>query len=78
MTYAIQEPVIRTVAPSDTAGITGFVAAVSRHGPTRPASRCVRRPAGDLYLRHGYLVRSVIELPDGPPLWTMWRPPMVR
>jgi len=31
----------------------------------------------DLYLRHGYRVRSVIELPDGPPLWTMWRPPMV-
>jgi len=30
----------------------------------------------DLYLRHGYRVRSVIELPDGPPLWTMWRPPM--
>jgi GNAT superfamily N-acetyltransferase len=30
----------------------------------------------DLYLRHGYRVRSVIELPDGPPLWTMWRSPM--
>jgi GNAT superfamily N-acetyltransferase len=30
----------------------------------------------DLYLRHGYQVRSVIELPDGPPLWTMWRQPM--
>ena len=30
----------------------------------------------DLYLRHGYRVRSVIELPDGPPLWTMWRLPM--
>ncbi|MET0423043.1 MAG: GNAT family N-acetyltransferase [Actinoplanes sp.] len=30
----------------------------------------------DLYLRHGYQVRSVIELPDGPPLWTMWRSPM--
>ena len=30
----------------------------------------------DLYLRHGYQVRSVIELPDGPPLWTMWRWPM--
>ena len=27
----------------------------------------------DLYQRHGYQVRSVIELPDGPPLWTMWR-----
>jgi GNAT superfamily N-acetyltransferase len=30
----------------------------------------------DLYLRHGYRVRSVLELPDGPPLWTMWRPPL--
>jgi len=30
----------------------------------------------DLYLRHGYEVRSVIDLPDGPPLWTMWRAPM--
>jgi GNAT superfamily N-acetyltransferase len=30
----------------------------------------------DLYLRHGYQVRSVIDLPDGPPLWTMWRTPM--
>jgi len=30
----------------------------------------------DLYLRHGYRVRSVIDLPDGPPLWTMWRSPM--
>ncbi|MEV6299683.1 GNAT family N-acetyltransferase [Actinoplanes sp. NPDC051861] len=31
----------------------------------------------DLYLRHGYRVRSVIDLPDGPPIWSMWRPPMV-
>lgn len=30
----------------------------------------------DLYLRHGYAIRSVIQLPDGPPLWTMWRAPM--
>ncbi|GIF40931.1 GNAT family N-acetyltransferase [Actinoplanes xinjiangensis] len=30
----------------------------------------------DLYLRHGYQVRSVIDLPDGPPLWAMWRAPM--
>jgi GNAT superfamily N-acetyltransferase len=30
----------------------------------------------DLYLRHGYRVRSVIDLPDGPPLWSMWRAPM--
>ncbi|MFF5081306.1 GNAT family N-acetyltransferase [Actinoplanes sp. NPDC000266] len=30
----------------------------------------------DLYLRHGYRIRSVIELPGGPPLWSMWRLPM--
>jgi len=30
----------------------------------------------ELYVRHGYRVRSVIELPDGPPIWTMWRSPM--
>jgi len=30
----------------------------------------------DLYLRHGYQVRSVIQLPAGPPLWGMWRVPM--
>ncbi|BBH66376.1 N-acetyltransferase [Actinoplanes sp. OR16] len=30
----------------------------------------------DLYLRHGYQVRSVIELPDGPSVWCMWRAPM--
>ncbi|GAA0454868.1 N-acetyltransferase [Paractinoplanes deccanensis] len=30
----------------------------------------------DLYLRHGYRVRALIELPDGPPLWSMWRLPM--
>jgi GNAT superfamily N-acetyltransferase len=30
----------------------------------------------DLYLRHGYVVRSEIRLPDGPPVWPMWRVPM--
>jgi len=30
----------------------------------------------DLYLRHGYTIRTRIRLPDGPPLWGMWRPPM--
>jgi GNAT superfamily N-acetyltransferase len=28
-----------------------------------------------LYLRHGYLTRAAIRLPDGPPIWPMWRPP---
>lgn len=32
----------------------------------------------DLYLRHGFAVREVVTLPDGPPLWCMWRTPAVR
>jgi len=30
----------------------------------------------DLYLRHGYVCDTEIELPDGPSLWPMWRAPM--
>jgi GNAT superfamily N-acetyltransferase len=30
----------------------------------------------DLYLRHGYVCRRQILLPDGPPVWPMWRAPM--
>lgn len=29
----------------------------------------------DLYSRLGYVVTSVIELPDGPRMWPMWREP---
>lgn len=29
----------------------------------------------DLYLRHGYACRPVLRLPDGPPVWPMWRVP---
>src|SRR5262249_12104898 len=29
----------------------------------------------DLYLRHGYVCRTEIRLPDGPPIWPMWRAP---
>jgi GNAT superfamily N-acetyltransferase len=29
----------------------------------------------DLYLRHGYECRQAITLPDGPPIWPMWRVP---
>jgi GNAT superfamily N-acetyltransferase len=30
----------------------------------------------DLYLRHGYRLRdAAMRLPDGPPLWPMWRRP---
>jgi ribosomal protein S18 acetylase RimI-like enzyme len=28
-----------------------------------------------LYLRHGFVVTGEIQLPDGPPLWCMWRSP---
>jgi GNAT superfamily N-acetyltransferase len=33
------------------------------------------RESRALYLRHGYLDRGRFNLPDGPPLWAMWRPP---
>lgn len=29
----------------------------------------------NLYLRHGFEVSEVVTLPDGPPLWCMWRTP---
>lgn len=32
------------------------------------------RESRALYLRHGYLDRGRFTLPDGPPLWAMWRP----
>jgi GNAT superfamily N-acetyltransferase len=28
-----------------------------------------------LYLRHGFEVMTPVRLPDGPPLWCMWREP---
>jgi len=31
----------------------------------------------DLYLRHGYVSREPVMLPDGPPVWPMWREPYV-
>jgi ribosomal protein S18 acetylase RimI-like enzyme len=34
------------------------------------------RTSRALYLRHGYLDRGRFTLPDGPPLWAMWRPSM--
>ncbi len=53
----------RHKARLDAAGIPAYLEA------NHPRNR-------DLYLRHGYRVRSVLDLPDGPPLWTMWRAPM--
>jgi GNAT superfamily N-acetyltransferase len=29
----------------------------------------------ELYLRHGYVGQGIIRLPDGPPVWPMWRRP---
>jgi ribosomal protein S18 acetylase RimI-like enzyme len=31
-----------------------------------------------LYERHGFRVTGVLDLPDGPPLWQMWREPVRR
>jgi GNAT superfamily N-acetyltransferase len=30
----------------------------------------------ELYLRHGYTSRPPVLLPDGPPVWPMWREPV--
>jgi GNAT superfamily N-acetyltransferase len=32
----------------------------------------------DFYVRHGFSVTERIELPEGPPLWLMWREPRGR
>ncbi len=32
----------------------------------------------DFYIRHGFSVTDRIDLPDGPPLWFMWREPGPR
>jgi GNAT superfamily N-acetyltransferase len=32
----------------------------------------------DFYARHGFAVTERIELPEGPPLWLMWRDPCPR
>lgn len=45
----------------DTIGSAAFLVATSHR-------------SRDLYLRHGYAVTDVFDLPDGPPLWAMWRP----
>ena len=38
------------------------------HEATTPRNRA-------LYERHGYVNRGEFRLPDGPPLWRMWREP---
>lgn len=49
----------------DAAGTPGYLEATSRDN---------RR----LYERHGFVTMTEIGLPDGPPLWSMWREPQTR
>lgn len=39
---------------------------------------CSKESNVDFYARHGFTVTERIELPDGPPLWLMWREPVRR
>ncbi len=41
--------------------------------PAYLEATCERNRA--LYGRHGFLARDEVRLPDGPPLWPMWREP---
>lgn len=46
----------------DAAGVAAYLEATSEG-------------ARDLYLRHGYQAREPFHLPNGTPMWPMWRPP---
>jgi len=87
MTYAIQELVIRDVAPLGTDEITDLVAAAMCDGPVarwfpgpgldRASEPNANDPRNrDLCQGHGYVCQTELRLPDGPPIWTMWRSPM--
>jgi GNAT superfamily N-acetyltransferase len=39
---------------------------------------CSKESNIDFYVRHGFTVTERIELPEGPPLWLMWREPHRR
>jgi ribosomal protein S18 acetylase RimI-like enzyme len=39
---------------------------------------CSKESNVDFYVRHGFTVTERIELPEGPPLWLMWREPHRR
>ena len=39
---------------------------------------CSKEGNVDFYVRHGFAVTERIELPEGPPLWLMWREPRRR
>jgi GNAT superfamily N-acetyltransferase len=56
---ALMKPVLTRC---DSEGIPAYLEA------TNPRNR-------DLYLRHGFVIREEVRLPDGPPLWLMWREP---
>jgi len=59
---------------------TGIGSAMLRHGLERAAGRAAYLEASSarsraLYLRHGFEdLGEPVQLPDGPPLWPMWRP----
>lgn len=54
---------IRSVTvDSDRAGVGAYLEATSERNRS-------------LYERHGFRVTEVLDLPDGPPLWCMWRAP---
>jgi hypothetical protein len=36
---------------------------------------CSKESNVDFYARHGFAVTERIVLPEGPPLWLMWREP---
>ncbi|MGH3679165.1 MAG: GNAT family N-acetyltransferase [Natronosporangium sp.] len=46
----------------DTAGVAAYLEATSE-------------AARDLFMRHGYQAREPFHLPNGTPMWPMWRPP---
>jgi GNAT superfamily N-acetyltransferase len=48
--------------PGDEAGTPAYLEASSERNK-------------QLYLRHGFEVRTTVRLPDGPPVWCMWREP---
>ncbi len=52
----------RTLAELDAVGAPAYLEATSTRSRV-------------LYERHGFEITAVIELPDGPSVWPMWRPP---
>ena len=59
---AVMSPVLETC---DRDGIPAYLEATSEGNKA-------------LYLRHGFEVMSELNLPEGPPMWPMWRTPRTR